>query len=285
MSALGRTPAPGPGTAARLALRDLRGGIKGFRVMIACLALGVAAVAGVGSFTAAVGEGLERDAQALLGGDLDIRLTHRRPGAAHLAWLKARGRVSAAARLRSMARPAGRPAQTPGARDRILVELKAVDRAYPLYGAVVTDPPMSLKAALARDADGAFGAIVERGLLARLGLARGGKIRIGVAYFRIKALLLREPDQASGRFKLGPRVLISTKALDATGLVQPGSLIRFHTRLATAPGTDVVALQAALTRAFPNAGWRVRNTRASTPHLRRHIDRAALFFTLVGLAA
>ncbi len=285
MSALGRTPAPGPGIAARLALRDLRGGIKGFRVMIACLALGVAAVAGVGSFTAAVGEGLERDAQALLGGDLDIRLTHRRPGAALLDWLKARGRVSAAARLRSMARPAGRPAQTPGARDRTLVELKAVDRAYPLYGAVVTDPPMSLKVALARDPDGAFGAIVERGLLARLGLARGGKIRIGAADFRIKAILLREPDQASGRFKLGPRVLIGTKALDATGLVQPGSLIRFHTRLATAPGTDVVALQAALTRAFPNAGWRVRNTRAATPHLRRHIDRAALFFTLVGLAA
>ncbi|TDI65513.1 MAG: FtsX-like permease family protein [Alphaproteobacteria bacterium] len=281
----GRTPAPGPGTAARLALRDLRGSIKSFRVMIACLALGVAAVAGIGSFTAAIGEGLERDAQALLGGDLDIRLTHRRPSAAHLAWLKARGRVSAAVRMRSMARPAGKAAPNPATRDRTLVELKAVDRAYPLYGTVVTDPPMRLNAALARDADGAFGAVVGRGLLARLGLARGGKFRIGGADFRIKAVLLREPDQSSGRFKLGPRVLISDRALDATGLVQPGSLIRFHTRLATAPGTDVVALQADLTRAFPNAGWRVRNTRAATPHLRRHIDRAALFFTLVGLAA
>ena len=285
MSTTDRTDALRPGTAARLALRDLRGGIKGFRVMIACLALGVAAIAGIGSFTAAIQEGLARDAQALLGGDLDIRLTHRRPSAEQIAWLKARGRVSAVARMRSMARPVDGATRTPGARDRTLVELKAVDRAYPLYGAVVTDPPVNLHMALTRDADGAFGAIVERGLLARLGLARDDKIRIGGAEFRIKALLLREPDQASGRFKLGPRVLVSGKALNATGLVQPGSLIRFHTRLAMAPGTDGAALEAALARAYPNAGWRVRNTRAATPRLRRHIDRAALFFTLVGLAA
>jgi putative ABC transport system permease protein len=285
VSTTDRTDALGPGTAARLALRDLRGGIKGFRVMIACLALGVAAIAGIGSFTAAIQEGLARDAQALLGGDLDLRLTHRRPSAEQIAWLRARGRVSAVARMRSMARPAGSAAPTPGARDRTLVELKAVDRAYPLYGAVVTDPPVNLHTALTRDADGAFGAIVERGLLARLGLARDGKIRIGGAEFRIKALLLREPDQASGRFKLGPRVLVSGNALNATGLVQPGSLIRFHTRLAIAPGTDGAALEADLARAYPNAGWRVRNTRTATPRLRRHIDRAALFFTLVGLAA
>ncbi|MDX1484814.1 MAG: FtsX-like permease family protein, partial [Alphaproteobacteria bacterium] len=119
----------------------------------------------------------------------------------------------------------------------------------------------------------------------RLGLGRGDRLRIGAATFRIAALLEREPDQASGRFKLGPRVLVSRAALAATGLIRPGSLIRYHTRIAYAPGTDGEALEAALAEAFPNAGWRVRNTHAATPRLRRHIDRAALFFTLVGLAA
>jgi len=285
MTATDRTATLGPGTAVHLAWRDLRGGIRGFRVMIACLALGVATIAGIGSFTAAVQEGLARDAQALLGGDLDIRLTHRRPSTEQIAWLQVRGRISAVARMRSMARPTVVAARTPGARDRTLVEVKAVDRAYPLYGQVVTIPPINLDAALARDADGTFGAIVERSLLTRLGLAQDGKFRVGSAKFKIKAILLREPDQASGRFKLGPRVLIGDNALGATGLVRPGSLIRYHTRLATAPGTDGVALEAALARAYPNAGWRVRNTKAATPRLRRHIDRAALFFSLVGLAA
>ncbi len=265
-------------------MRDLRGGISGFRVMIACLALGVAAIAGIGSFTTAIQTGLERDAQVLLGGDIDLRLTHRRPSDAQLAWLRARGRVSTATRMRTMARPVDGGTK-PGARDRTLVELKAVDRAYPLYGRVVTDPPVKFQTAMARGSDGAFGAVVERGLLARLGLSASGKFRIGAAQFRIKAILNREPDQASGRFKLGPRILVSDAALDATGLVRPGSLIRHHTRLALPPGADILALEADLLQAFPNAGWRVRNTRAATPHLRRHIDRAALFFSLVGLAA
>lgn len=269
---------PGMATAARMALRDLRGGIKGFRVMIACLALGVAAIAGIGSFSAAIQEGLLRDAQALLGGDLDLRLTHRPASAAQIAWLEARGRVSRVARMRTMARAAG-------SRDRALVELQAVDAAYPLYGSVETEPRLPLSRALAPGAGGTFGALVEASLLDRLRLKPGDIIRIGAARLRISGVLAREPDLASGRFKLGPRVLVSETALDATGLVRPGSLIRYHTRLAYAPGTDGPALEEALAQAFPKAGWRVRDVSTATPRLRRQIERAALFFTLVGLAA
>ena len=272
-------------TALRLARRDLRGGLKGFRVMIACLALGVAAIAAIGSFTAAVNQGLMADAQALLGGDIDIRLTHRRASPAQIAWLEARARLSRASRMRTMARPITGRAATPGAKDRLLVELKAVDGAYPLFGAVQTLPALTLGAALASQGPGTYGAVVEQRLLTTLGLKRGQRFRIGKAQLVITAILVREPDQASGRFKLGPRVIVSHGALAATGLVLPGSLIRYHYRLALAPGTDGTALEAELARTFPNAGWRVRNTMAATPRLRRHIDRAALFFTLAGLAA
>ena len=272
-------------TAARLAFRDLRGGLEGFRVMIACLALGVAAIAAIGSFTAAVNQGLIADAQVLLGGDIDIRLTHRPASPAQIAWLETRGRLATATRMRAMARPMGGKGNKAGAKDRLLVEVKAVDGAYPLYGTVATDPAVALAAALAGDRPGAYGAVVERRLLTALGLERGQGFSIGKARFVVKAVLVREPDQASGRFKLGPRVIIGHEALAATGLVQPGSLIRYHYRLALAPGTDGRALEAELARAFPDAGWRVRNTGDPTPRLRRYIDRAALFFTLVGLAA
>jgi putative ABC transport system permease protein len=276
---------PGLATAARMALRDLRGGIRGFRVMIACLALGVAAIAGIGSFNAAIQEGLHRDARALLGGDLDIRLTHRPASSDQIAWLEARGRVSTVATMRTMARPEAGGARGPGGRERALVELKAVDRAYPLYGRIEARPARPLAELLAPAAGGAFGAVVERGLADSLRLEPGDLFRIGAASLHITAILGREPDLASGRFKLGPRVLIGEAALAATGLVRPGSVIRYHTRIAYAPGTDGPALEDALAEAFPGASWRVRDIDSATPRLRRHIDRAALFFTLVGLAA
>lgn len=279
------TAGPGLATALRLALRDLRGGIRGFRVMIACLALGVAAIAAIGSFTAAVHEGLERDAQALLGGDLDLRLTHREASSAQLAWLEDRGRVSHVARMRSMARDASGAGGGEDGTDRALVELKAVDAAYPLYGRLEIRPEMPLARALAPGPDGAFSALVERGLLSRLGIEVGGAFTIGDARFRVRALLLREPDQASGRFKLGPRVIVSDRALVATGLVRPGSLIRHHYRLALPAGSDADAVEGDLRNAFPDAGWRVRNVQDAIPRLQRHANRAALFFTLVGLAA
>lgn len=263
------------------AARDLRGSVKGFRVMALALMLGVGAIATVGSFTAAVRDGIARDAKALLGGDLDLRLIHRPPSAAQLAWLAARGKLSTATRMRAMAETPGRPAGGP---TRLLVELKAVDRAYPLYGAVRLSPPLALHDAVKRRGDGTYGAVAARGLTVRLGIAPGEVFRIGKARFRLMARLDQEPDRGSGLFRFGPRVIVSREALEATGLVLPGSLIRYHTRLQYPPGTDGRALEAALVAAFPDAGWRIRNTTDAAPRIRRFVERAALFFTLVGLA-
>ncbi|MGR3473671.1 MAG: hypothetical protein ACU0CJ_05085, partial [Sulfitobacter sp.] len=55
--------------AARFARREMRGGLRGFRLLLACLALGVAALAAVGSVRAAIEAGLEAEGAALLGGD------------------------------------------------------------------------------------------------------------------------------------------------------------------------------------------------------------------------
>ena len=53
-----------------LALRDLRGGLRGIRIVLACLALGVAAIAAVGSLRAAIDQGLAADGATLLGGEI-----------------------------------------------------------------------------------------------------------------------------------------------------------------------------------------------------------------------
>src|SRR6201991_1605512 len=120
--------------ALRYALRELRSGLRGFYVFIACSALGVMAIAGVGSVAASLGEGLAREGRTLLGGDAAFSLIQREAKPEEVAFLRSRGQVSVAATLRGMARTEdGRLA---------LVELKAVDNSYPLLGAVTLDPNM-----------------------------------------------------------------------------------------------------------------------------------------------
>jgi putative ABC transport system permease protein len=261
----------------RWALRELRGGLRGFWIFLACLALGVAVIAGVGSVAASVAAGLGVNARALLGGDIELHLVHRTATADELAFLRAGGAASRVAEMRAMAR-------SDDGNQVGLIELRAVDRAYPLYGAVTLDPPVPLDTALARR-DGRWGAVAAPDLIARLGLRRGDTIRIGDGKFTLRAALTAEPDASGGSFALGPHVMIAADALPATGLVQPGSLIDYSYRLRLAPGTDAAAWRAGLHNKFPDAGWRIREPGQAAPNLARLIDRVSLFLTLVGLTA
>ena len=114
--------------------------------------LGVAIIAAVGSLSAAVVAGIAADARSILGGDLDIRLIHREADAAQRTAFAAAEGVSVVREMRAMARPAAGDSA-----ERVLVELKAVDETYPLYGAVRLAPEMPLAEALAGRADSADG--------------------------------------------------------------------------------------------------------------------------------
>jgi putative ABC transport system permease protein len=266
--------------ALRFALRELRGGLRGFYVFIACIALGVMAIAGVGSFAESLVGGLAREGRVILGGDLSFSLFHREASAPERAFLDARGRVSAAATLRAMAR-------TQDGRTT-LVELKAVDSAYPLHGHVVLDPEMPLAAALAAR-DGVFGAAADPALFARLDLAPGARLTIGAATIELRAALRTEPDKLAGGIGFGPRLLVGEDALRATGLLQPGSLVRWHYRLRL-PDADASdrAARAVVEQArarLPEAGWEIRTRTNASPQLERNVDRFTQFLTLVGLTA
>lgn len=270
--------------AARLARRELRGGIKGFRVFIACLALGVAAIAGVGSVSAALTRGLAEGGQDILGGDVRIRLIHREASAEERAYLGERAAVSASAEMRAMARNAAPDA----ARGQTLVELKAADNTYPLYGSMELSPALPFDEAIAIRG-GVPGLVVEPNLLSRLGVVIGDKVKIGDTDFELRATILQEPDRVSDGFALGPRAMISWEALASTGLVQPGSLIEYHYRIRlpdeARSSADISAWVADLAARFPDAGWRVTDRSDSAPGVRRFVERVALFLSLVGLTA
>lgn len=288
------------GLAFRLARRELRGGLSGFRVFIACLALGVAAIAGVGSVSSALTRGLAEGGQDILGGDVALRLIHREAAPEEFSYISDGNAVSVSAEMRAMARSAeemgarsageigARSAEEDASRGQTLVELKAVDDAYPLYGAMELSPQMPLEDALAIR-DGRPGVVVEPNLLTRLDVAVGDLVRIGDEDFELRATIAHEPDRVSDGFALGPRAMIARDALPGTGLVQPGSLVEYYYRIRLPEGArasaDIAAWVGALNARFPDAGWRVTDRSDSAPGVRRFVERVALFLSLVGLTA
>jgi putative ABC transport system permease protein len=275
---------PHPGRAAslalRYALRELRGGLRGFYVFIACIALGVMAIAGVGSVAASLSEGLAREGRTLLGGDAAFSLIQREAKPDEVAFLRARGTVSVAATLRGMARTEGGKLA--------LVELKAVDNTYPLLGELTLDPKVPV-ADLLIERDGAFGAAADATLLARLDLKLGDRVGVGSATFQIRSVVGAEPDKLAGGVGFGPRFLVSEAGLRATELLQPGSLVRWIYRVklpdnaADDRASQTLASDARTT--LPEAGWEIRTRSNASPQLERTISRFTQFLTLVGLAA
>ncbi len=266
--------------ALRFALREMRGGLSGFFVFLACIALGVAAIGGVNSVARSISSAVESQGQELLGADIRFELNQREADASELAWLSSLGQVAVSANMRSMAR-------LPDGSDQALVEAKAVDGAYPLYGELVTQPALSYEA-LFGPKDGSYGAAAPSLLLERLHLSIGDSVMLGGQAFQIRAELVTEPDLVSESFGFAPRLLASLEGLKASGLVQPGSLVEHAYKIRLENGADDDRLQALRDEAgerFPNAGWSIRTRANAAPALSSNIERFSQFLTLVGLTA
>lgn len=269
------------------AARELRGGVRGFVVFILCIALGVTAIAGVNSVSRAMTETIVEEGTTILGGDVAFALIHREATVEEAGYLASLGQVSKVATLRAMARKGDGVDQT-------LVEVKAVDDPYPLYGALTAETAdgrlaPDAKALLARRPDGSFGGLVEVPLMVRLDLKLGDRIAVGTGSFTITGVVRSEPDKVAGGVGFGPRLMMSEAALRETGLVQPGSLVRWHYRVKLDPPVfdeaGLAAIGKAADQRFPQAGWEMRSRANAAPGLKRNIDRFAQFLTLVGLTA
>jgi len=261
--------------AARFARRELRGGLKGFRIFLACLALGVAAIAAVGLVKASIQEGLTREGARLLGGDAEAEFTYRFARDDELAWMRSIATtISETVDFRSLA--------TVG-EDRALTQVRAVDSAYPLIGAVELAPPMPLAQAFAGNGT-TPGAVMERVLADRLDLTPGDSFSLGTQDFVLSAILQKYPDNASGGFGLGPRTLLLTEDLANSGLITEGTLFSTLYRLDLPEGADLAALAAQAEALFRDTGMRWRDSRRGAGGTEEFVDRLGSFLVLVGLS-
>ena len=262
-----------------LALRELRGGLSGFYVFVACIALGVAVITAVGALGDALRSSFERQGETLLGGDATLARPHQRAGADERAWLESQGRVSETATVRAMAR-------RPDGAEQVLVEVKGFDAAYPLVGRTVLGGGADLAVLAASPGLVAAEPIV----LERLGLKVGDKIQLGTATVTLAALIEQEPDRISERISVGPRLLVPLATLTASGLADPGSLVswRYALKLKDLPAGATKGLDTFRERvkaALPEGGFSIRDRRDPSPQVTKTLERLRQFLTLLGLTS
>jgi len=262
----------------RVALIDLDFDFRKFAVLLACLMLGVATIAAVGSVGAALDQAIGQNARGFLGGDLDASIGYRPANPAERALFATLGKVSEVVEITSRATAGNASA---------LIALRGIDAAYPLVGTVTVTPASGGNAALPAllaPVNGVYGAVADPVLFDRLGVKPGATIRIGAADFRLTGTLYALPDQAARGFALGATVLVATPSLAATGILQPGVLARYRYKIDLG-GKDYDAAAQAIRTAFPDAGWQIRSPRQATANLTHYLDIFDRFLILVGLSS
>lgn len=270
------------------ARRELRSGVRGFYIFIACLVLGVAMISAVSSVSRGMTDSLKHDGRYILGGDLAIRTPHVPISDDMLAFLQndMGARTSIITETRAMARHEKSDMAA-------IVEIKAVDQAWPLYGTATfldgNGQPLETTpgALFAADDKGIAGAAVEKDILTRLDAQIGDTLHLGQTPFVIRAVIGREPDSVAGTgFALAPRLLTSLSAFQSTGLTGAGNLLEYRTRIAI-PGLDTEEqLEAAsekIRAAYADDTYRIRTFLNASPSIERYINRLTLFLMLIGL--
>ena len=260
----------------RMALREIRASWRRLLFFFICIAVGVAAIVTIRSVIQSVRNGLSREARTLTGADFVITSDRDFSEKVLAAVAKERqdGRVTSvvnALELATMVRPAN---GQPGIK---MVELKAVERQFPLYGTLTLESG-SYGHALLRDG----GALVRPELLAQFRLKVGDQIFIGTRAFQIRGVIKEEPGRSVGAFSIGPRVLIDFADVPSTGLLSFGSrasrqllLMMTHTGTAEA--------ETNLRAAFANEFVRGRGYWSNADRMGQNLARAENYLSLVGL--
>lgn len=261
----------------RVALIDLRGDLRRFGVLLACLALGVATIAIVGSVGAALQSALNRDARQLLGADLQAGISYRLAEPAERELFDTLGTVAEVVQVMG---------NGVIGEESVFLTLRAVGQNYPLVGSVDVAEPQtpgaSLQDLLAYE-DGAWGIVADDLLEDRLGVKVGDRFTIDNQTFELRGIIAGVPDQMTAGFNIGIPTFIAIDALTSTNILTPGVLAQYQYKIRL----DVPFAEARdkILTAFPNAGWKISSPQDATADLSRFFDVFARFLTIVGLSA
>ena len=262
----------------QLAKREIRNGFLGFKVLIACLVLGVATITIIGSIKSGIEKGLSEEGALLLGGDAEAEFTYRFANPTELAWLEEKANtISEIVDFRSMILVEREKTE------RVLTQVKAVDENYPLMGEVNLFSDVILSDALQKR-KGLPGAVIEKILVDRLDLKLGDTFKLGQTQFHLGGVIETIPDNGSDGFGLGPRTIVYTTDLEDSGLLTPGTLFSTKYRLDLKENINLDSVSKTAVEKFETTGMRWKDARNAAPGISEFVRRLETFLVLVGLS-
>ncbi len=262
----------------KFALKELKSGISGFKIFIVCIALGVASIAGVSSINNSIRYAVNQDAQKLLGGDIQGRKTYNPITQKEEEVFESYGQVSRQIVMRSMAKNMNDDNEF---LQTSLIDLKAVDNLYPIYGDVdVYDTQYTYQ--LLGLKNNKWGAIVDRSLKSRLSLSLDDEIKIGDINFQVRGFIEKEPDRTLNLFTASSRVIISQEAIYLTQLIQPGSLITYVYNIGLYKNYLAQKVELELKDLLPNMRFKIASEANNT--LKLFFDNILIYLTLLSLS-
>jgi putative ABC transport system permease protein len=256
--------------ALRLLARDWRAGE--LTLVAVAVVVAVASVTTVGFFADRVHQALSRQANQLLGADLVI--SGDRP-------LDAAFTAAADQRGLQVARMLRFPSMTTGKEQSVLAEVKVVTAGYPLRGELRIAEVQNGADRRATEIPKPGTVWVDERLITRLQLQVGDAIEIGMSRLPIAQIITQEPDSAIGFINAGPRIMINDADIDATGLVQVGSRIRYRILVAGAPAAIADYRSWVTPKLAP--GQRVESIEDARPEIRSALERSEKFLSLAAL--
>lgn len=273
-----------------MAWRETSAAWRHFLYFLVCIAIGVGALTGVSLFGTQVERAVTKEARGLLGGDLEIRLSRliSPKGKEVLDSLSDRG--IAFTHVNELVAMAAKAGSSGSGQPTQIIELKAVEPHYPLYGTLRLEPQGDLVDLLGRQTRRCpdrpcFGVVVQESLLIRMGLTVGDPFRIGQGLFIITGVVRTEPDRMANAFSLGPRVLMSQEGLHAAELVKVGSRIRERYLLKIPNTMEPEPLLYELRGRLAPDSARVSSYRDAQPQLKQSLEQLTRYLGLIGLTA
>ncbi|GIV31269.1 MAG: permease [Saprospiraceae bacterium] len=225
-----------------MAWRDSRRQRGRLLLFVSSIVIGIAALVAINSFSENLEKDIAREARSLLGADFVVEGNQALPDSLQPLFdsLPVQNRSRTMNLLSMVLFP-----KNDGTR---LVQVRAQWGAFPFYGSFATTPAeaaATFRRLAAEEQPAPHGAdrvaLVEKTLMLQFGLQVGDSVRVGNLSFLIAGQL----DAASGRAGVAgfvvPVVYIPGKYLEATGLVQRGSLIWYQYFYQLPEGTDVEA--------------------------------------------
>ena len=258
-----------------LSIRELRGSFNEFKIVVASIFLGVFIISAVGSISQNLKSEIKNKRVEMLGGNFELSTTYQEFPKKIKSWLEENGKITNIIELRTMLSYGSQSSLK-----RRIVELKAVDNNYPLVGKVLTSPFQKVKFPLGtKKPDKKI--LIDKSLKDQIGIDVGDFVYLGKSKFKINGIIEKEPDRIFSFATFGPRVLLSTQALNQTGLLKAGSLIKYKTKFI--PNNKNKINLAFLNDLVKGTNVSIRSIENTTNNFNNFVDRTSIFISLVGL--